>query len=377
MLQFTNGGNLVQSLDELPKIIGTERIYVDFETTSGNPKITSLNPHHNCHIAGICVATEKDAWYIPIDHRDKHWNLSYDPVIQWLSDLLTGCKEWVNHNIKYDAHVATNNGVKWDCRLVCTMTLAKIIDSDRYRYALSALSRDWLNEDVSKYENRLTVFLKNCKSKDYGDVPADIMGEYGCQDVITTRRLYHHIIRRMPEQCRKVMETEILLTPVLYDIEQEGMCVNPQELQIKELQILTRCIEIEEEILQLTNIAIRPHTNADCFDLLCNNFGLPVLGYTENNNPSFDKETLKKYSRHPDVLDDESKTEVLALILEHRQLHILSAFFVKPYQELNIDGVMHPSYNQAVRTTRLSCKKPNAQQLSHEAKLLVHQPKNH
>jgi DNA polymerase-1 len=374
MIKFDNGGRLVQSLKELPRLTGAKRLYMDFETTSFDPKQKALKPYHGHRIAGIGVTADdkKGAWYIPIRCTHEQWNLPLKPVLKWLNDTINSCEEWVNHGVKFDAHFARQDGIDFNCRLVDTNTLAKVIQSDRFSYELDTLSSEWLEDDISGHKSRVDTYLAGCKSKNYGDTPADILGEYGCQDVLTNRILDKYLRRRKSEQVSRVWETEILLTPVLFDMEVEGLHVDPTELLKQQLLILNELLILEEELHKLTDISIRPHTNADCYEVLCNKYGLPVLGRTKKKEPSFDKDTLVSYRAYPLVQQNPELTTIVTKIQRYRKLHTLHNFFVAPYIEHQVDGVMHPDYNQIVRTGRMSCRRPNSQQLSYEAKLLVH-----
>lgn len=372
MIKFANGGRLVQAVHELPDV-HAKQVFIDLETTSGGPKLTSLNPWHHCSIAGICITYDDcpTSWYIPIGHNDTRWNIDRDAVLRWANSITYD--EWINHNVKYDAHVWANAGLRITGKLTDTMTLSKIIDSDRVTkggYGLKALSRTWLN--APPYTDRVDAFVKGANTKDYGDCPADILGEYGCQDVITARSLYHYVMDKMPESCLGVCETECLLTPVLFDMERVGLHVNQTELKVAELKTLRRMFEIEQWLHEVTGEAIRPHVNNDCFDVLCNKYGLPILGRTDTGNPSFDKAALNLYLADPHVLEDKKLHQVIEGIIEYRKLNTLNSLFLEPYQEFAVGGIMHSSYNQAVRTGRMSCSSPNMQQLSKLAKTLVH-----
>ena len=377
MIHFENGGRLVQSLNELPNLRNAKNLYLDTETTSFDRKEKAFKPWHGHRICGVAAtADEKQgAWYIPVRCNHEKWNLPLEPVIRWVDDTINSCEDWVNHNVKFDAHFLKQDGINFNCRLVDTNTLAKIVNSDRFSYELGVLSREWLEEDTSSYEDRLKALLTGCKSKDYGGVPGDMIGEYGCQDVITNRKLYKYLLRRRHEQTVKVWETEILLTPVLFDMEVTGLHVDLLELQKEQLKVLYQLSKLEEQLHGLTGFPIRPHTNPDCYEALCNKYGLPVLGRTEKKEPSFDKAVMISYRAHPLVRDSELLTKIVTKIQKYRKLHTLHSFFIKPYIEHQVDGVMHPDHNQCVNTGRLSCRRPNAQQLSLEAKTLVHPPK--
>jgi DNA polymerase I len=374
MIHFQNGGRLVESLSELPNFGPQKYIYADFETSSGDPKKTSLNPWKNCYFCGIAITTDdaEGAWYVPIGHEDTDWNLPAIPVLEWLQDVFDNSRYWVNHNVKYDAIVAHRSNIRIP-EMICTLALAKIIDSDkiiRGGYKLSALSRDWLDEEIDGFESKLKGYLEKCK--DYGRVPADIMGAYACQDAMTVRKLWKFEQAMLPPMCQGVWETEQKLTNVLFDMEIAGLHVNPEELQVEQFKLTTQLLAIEEKIHKASGQSMRPHVNDDCFDYLCNMHGLPVLGWTDEGNPSFDKHTLGAYLRHPFVVENELLTTVIGDMLSYRKKNTLLSLFVETFLDLHVDGVIHPSYNQSVRTARMSCKMPNAQQQTGESKELVH-----
>lgn len=376
MLKFPNNGILVQQLSELPDLKGAQRLYLDVETTSGDPKIASTNPWHHCAIAGIAVTADecKQAWYIPIRHHDERWNLPLEPVVEWLRNTVSSCAAWINHNIKYDAHCCAQEEAIFTGELIDTLTLAKLIDSDRVMrggYGLRTLSLAWLDKDISKTELRVSTFLRELRSKDYGVVPADILGEYACQDVLTNRALYHYILDKMPERSQLICSIEMKVTPVLWDIEQRGVHLDLLESKKKELSTLNEILTIEERLHKITGQPMRPHTNDDCFEVLCNQFGLPILAQTETGNPSFDKAALLEYSTHPLVMTNPKLVEIIKRCLRYRELSTFYSLFLEPYSNLAVGDILHPSYNQTVRTGRMSCSAPNMQQLSNMAKRLI------
>jgi DNA polymerase-1 len=378
MISFSNGGRLVQDLSKLPNLKNSKQLYLDFETASFDRREKALKPYHGHKIAGICVTANEipGAWYVPIRCSHKQWNLPLEPTLKWLKETILSCEEWVNHGVKFDAHFAKQDGIDFACKLVDTLSLAKVVQSDRYEYGLDSLSLEWLEEDISPLDARVQAYLTSCKSKDYGDVPGDIIGEYGCQDALSTRKLYQYLLRRRHEQTVGIWNTEIALTPVLFDMEVAGLRVDPKELMTQQFLIFNEMLALEEQLHKLTGIAMRPHTNEDCFEVLCNKYGLPVLGYSEGSEkkigePSFDKDILISYLSHPLVQQSPELTDVVGKIQRYRKLHTLNSFFVTPYQEHQINGLMHSDYNQIVRTGRMSCRRPNAQQLSSAAKAFI------
>ena len=373
MLEFSNGGCLVQDISELPNLAGEPTIIADFETASGNKKIKSVNPWHNCYAAGLAITVPNSprSWYVPVGHYHGG-NIPVEPVIDWWCDIVERADRWVNHNVKYDAHVSTNClGILPECELWCTLTHAKILDSDRIMrggYGLDALSRTWLQHDISKFELALQPYLGK-KNQDYGWIPADVMGEYACQDVLTAGRLYKFQCERKQPEWDRIWNVETKLTYVLFEMERNGLRIDPHEIMKADLLATQRMIILMEELKELVGWTFRPHVNEDCFEVLCGKYQLPIMGWTDSNppNPSFDQEALKKYLGHPYAPRD-----IVTRMLEFRTLHTWQSMFLKPYQELNVDGTLHAIYNQCVRTGRMSASKPNSQQLDTKTKQLIH-----
>lgn len=367
MIKYDNGGCLVEDVSELPNFARSKELFIDFETTSGNPKLKSTNPWFNCEIAGVCITADdcRNSFYVPFNS-----GLPLPKIKGWLRKMIETAESWINHNIKYDAHVFANCvGLKRPLpKLIDTLTLSKIIDSDRLTkggYSLAALSRDWLDEDILEYEAKLKPYLH--RNNDYGKIPPDVIGEYGCQDVLTARELWKYLQSKLPERCTGVWKTEIALTSILFEIERNGMRIDPLELKRTALLTLRKIIEIDEKLEAVTGRSFRPHVNADCFDVLCNQFGLPTLGETSTGNPSFDKKALAAYAVHP-----QAPSDLVDLIIQSRELNTFHGLFLEPYQHYNVNGFLHPTYNQAVTTGRMSCGEPNAQQLNTKAKRLIH-----
>lgn len=380
MLHLRNGGLMVEDASELPDLRG-RTLYLDLETTSFDRKKTSLNPWRDCWIAGAAIAVDDSpAHYVPCRHR-RGVNLDPEVVERWLRPIVERAEEWVNHNVKYDAHVLREDfQIEARCPLVCTVVRAKLLDSDRqFRggYGLDALSRDLLSEDISEYELALSPYLRDCK--DYGEAPSDVMAAYACQDALTNRRLDRWQRSQLPDDMRRVWETETALTQVLTRMEKRGMRVDPHRLKIQEMAATVALLRIEEELHKIVGFPMRPHVNGDCYEVLCGRYGLPVLKRTEVSdgedgedgeeaagNPSFDKDALQLYLAHP-----LAPTEVVRLMLSYRKLNTLLSVFVRKFQELHVDGVVHSTYNQCVRTGRMSCRNPNSQQNSEDSKELI------
>lgn len=369
MLICSNGVCIVETEEELPQLDGLQ-LFLDLETTSRDPEKDSLNPWFDCWIAGICVAVDQSAvFYIPVGHHLGR-NINQVAVYDWLIDLMKRIPEWVNHNLKYDAHVIENQtGYRYQGRMVDTVVLARLLNSDLMSHSLDNLMKEWLPDVAGKAGDVLSPYL--IKNKDFGRIPIDILGFYGGQDVVCNRRLFKFIMDTMPPECAYLVEVEIAVTSILYDIERLGMRTTPALLQAMNIYYIQALFKIEHEILEKTGYNIRPHVNDDCYDLLHNGYNLPVIKWTQDDegndlNPSFAKDVLQNYLAVPGA-----PTEIINLLLQYREMNTFRNLFLETYLRLNVNGVLHPDMNQTVRTGRMSVRRPNNQQLNKNAKKLI------
>lgn len=98
---------------------------------------------------------------------------------------------------------------------------------------------------------------------------------------------------------------------------------------------------------------------------LISDLGLPVLKRTPQGKPSFDKEALEEYELYLDASGDETAQKVLTY--RGWQKTVSSNF--QAYLDLMDDNeILHPNYKvHGTRTSRLSCEKPNLQQIPRES----------
>jgi len=368
---------LCETVEDLFEIPDFEHLYADAETSSRNRNLTSINPWHHCWPLGIAITGDNyiRCWYVP-------WTLCVQN--NWLQNKFDKAKSWTNHNIKYDMHVLANHGVSIPKHLICICTQAgaHLIDSDRTfkgGYTLDALAKAWLSKEYRKKGNLLAPYLKD--NKDYGNIPIDILAYYACFDVKVNRALQGYILKHMPEESDKLYANEICLTKVLWRMERTGLCINPAEVQIAEFACLRRMLDIEDKLQKQLGYCVNPDSRKQLFDLICNRFGQPVRKWTnvdhwgnrtDKSNPSFDKDALQEY-----ITSIETPKElkgIIKLLLKYRVESQHRSMFYEPWQKLHIEGVLHSQYNQNLRTGRLSCKQPNAQQLDKLVKALIHPP---
>jgi len=369
---------IVEDVNDLPlSFIGSKRVYLDLETTSQDDEKTSLSPWRDCKLLGICITVDDfpNVLYIPLRHQRQgaFKNLPIEPVKQWLSDVLATCEEWINHNIKYDAHALYNDfGIYPRCKLVDTLCLAKMYNSSKFKYTLTLCMSEDLSYAIGGFEYEMQQYLDG--SKDYGVVPIDKMAKYGAVDAAAVRELHRFYIKHIPEECSRIRDVEIDLTPMLFDMENTGMLLD-MELIANDMLLFPQFLgNLKRGIMEELGVSdFKPNVNKHCQDLICGTMGLPVIEYTDREHkPSFSAKALEGYKN---MVKD--KVKVIHYLEAWKRHYKLLTSFVRPYYRQQIDGLLHPDYNQIVSSGRMSCRTPNAQQLPPLAKKYIVPPEGY
>jgi len=386
LIVLPNNSKICERVEDLPNLTFAKELFLDVETKRvfDHKKLGGLYPWKGDRICGIGVTVDnhREQWYAPVRHTAPGSNnLPIEPVMRWAQDLVSSCTDWINHNVKFDAICLHADGVEFKCRLIDTAVMTRLHYSDYPSYALKKLCSSLLGVDTGS-EDRVKTYLDSIKSKNYADVPIDLLGEYCCDDIRMNRVLYRFLQKERPPELADLWETETLLTPVLYDMEVRGIIIDPQECKIEAVKSLRKMIELSTDIVELTG---REFTNSnDCiYDIFVNQLGLPVLATikekdeesgrkVDTGRPTFDKDALQLYIAHPQVTSDPKTLRIVKSIAEYRIESTFKSLYLDTFLELNVDGVLHPNYNQSVRSGRLSCSRPNSQQQNKRSKRLIY-----
>jgi len=400
MIDLRNNFHIIENLSELPNLQNKREIFCDVETKRvfDDKKLGGLYPWKGDRICGFGISADDDPniFYIPVRHTGSKLqiskNLPIENVMNWAKDVLQSCEDWINHFVKFDAMMFdVGDDVEFKCRLICTLNLAKLYYSDRFAYGLKPLCQDWLDYDTGSLD-RVTAYLESIKSKSYADVPIDLLGEYCNDDIRMNRMLYRFLQKKMQariektkgvkgEAVRQLIETEIKLTSVLFDMEKDGLHVDEQQLKIESAKTLKIMIRNATEIAEMAGREFT-NSNACMYDILISQYGLPILAtikerddngrWVDTGRPSFDKDAMALYKVHPVVTSDPKINKLVSMIAEYRKEQQYKSLFLDTFLRLNVDGIVHPNYNQSVKTGRLSCSAPNSQQQNERSKKLIH-----
>ncbi len=154
-------------------------------------------------------------------------------------------------------------------------------------------------------------------------------------------------------------ETEADFIRQIAEIKQRGIAINTEFSRKKAIEGTRICNQIKGQL------GWNPGSPQQLGKYLIDDLGLPVLKRTPNGGPSFDKEALEEYEVYLDAQGDATAKKVL----EYRGWSKTVSSNFQSYLELMDENrILHPNYKvHGTRTGRLSCEKPNLQQIPRES----------
>jgi len=227
---------------------GVDTVAIDIETYDPNLKTKGLGAiTGDGYITGVAVATGKDSVYFPLRHSDKKLDFKeleefWDQINKKL--LQNNKITKVFHNAMYDVcWLQSVTGKKLKGRIVDTMVAASVIDENRFKYSLDALSKDYLNEGKYKYDLENLVLkdsngVKKNAISNMHEVPFSIAEQYAKQDVNLTLKLWELFDKKLDEvlytkpetkkeyNLRNIFELETKLFPCLVDMKFKGVRID-------------------------------------------------------------------------------------------------------------------------------------------------------
>lgn len=169
--------------------------------------------------------------------------------------------------------------------------------------------------------------------------------------------LYEKFDQDLNEEERKLYrEIELPLTDVLFDMEQEGVCVDETMIDELSLRYKAELKELTDKIYEAAGETFNVNSPSQLGKIL---FEKLRLG---GGKPQKSK-TSKGYSTTAEVLEKMSDEHaIIPLILRYRQVQKLNSTYLEGFKPLVKEGKIHTTYNQTnTATGRLSSANPNLQ----------------
>lgn len=334
-------------------------VCVDTETTS----LSELQ----AELVGVAMAlTPGEACYIPVAHRTaegldfsqaKIIQLPREAVLAKLKPLLEDpCTLKIGQNVKYDAHVFANYGIRV-APFDDTMLLSYALDEGLHKHGMDELSETFLNHKPIAFSD---VAGKGKGQITFDLVPVERAAAYSAEDADVTLRLFHIMKPRLAaERMTTVYETlERPLMPVLLDMERAGIIIDSAVLSRLSGKFAQTMAGLEEQAYKQAGERFNVGSPKQLGDILFGKMGLPGGKKTKTGAWSTDADMLDTLAAQG---HDLPKT-----LLEWRQLAKLKSTytdalptFINPQT-----GRVHTSYAMASTSTgRLSSTDPNLQNI--------------
>lgn len=327
-----------------------------------------------------------------------------DVVVSKLKPILENERMLVLQNAKYDVHILYNwckidicFNVYWD-----TMIAAGLLDENSSKglkewyknYVIPSKVKNGEEDETTKPTFKFGSLFDKIP---YDTIPHNLATYYACHDTHMTKEVF--LYQKNVFECglydldkvyKLFREVEMPLMPVLVHVEREGIYVDADFLEKdigKALQSKLDDIELkiksylgEKTLVQKSKTRTKDgikykekYTEWEDLNIKSPKQLIQKL-YVEHKiiDPVMEWDSKKrkkvpKYKTDKKTLNwNKQKHPVIPYILEYRGLSkLIDAFCVSLAEEsrTSLDGKVHPSYNQMVRTGRMSCSNPNLQQV--------------
>ncbi|PKO57688.1 MAG: DNA polymerase I, partial [Betaproteobacteria bacterium HGW-Betaproteobacteria-19] len=336
----------------LEKLNGAELTAFDTETTSLDPMAAKL--------VGMSFSmVEGEAAYLPLAHRgaDAPDQLPIAEVLARLQPWLASeAHAKVGQNLKYDAHVLLNHGIRLGGIAHDTLLQSYVLESDR-SHDMDSLAKRHLGLTTIPYTE---VCGKGAKQIGFDEVAVDRATEYAAEDADITLRLHRALwpqVEAAPRLEVLYREVELPTLSVLLDMERIGVLIDPFLLAQHGEELGRRLVGLEREAHELAGQPFNLGSPKQLGEILFGKLGLPTVKKTATGQPSTDEEVLQQLAEdYP----------LPKLLLEHRGLAKLKSTYADklPRMVNPKTGRVHTSFSQAVAVTgRLASSEPNLQNI--------------
>lgn len=223
-------------------------------------------------------------------------------------------------------------------------------EAEALKEALKTLDLDILIEGLKEVTKSI-VRQNNAK-----------LEEYGKKDVIYPIKLFNLFKKKLvKEDLLKVYTYEMRAYKAYAVVEKEGIYIDPKKDQVaqelrKEYSDLLKELNTVAEInwnsgAQIGKVLFGKKNAPVTIDgeVVGVSLGLKPLGYTGKGAPKTDTASLVELAE---------KDPICEKLVEYKKLVKLETF-INSWDELMVDGQIHPSFNITARTGRTTCSNPN------------------
>ena len=354
-----------------------DTVAIDIETYDPNLKTKGLGAiRKDGFITGVSVATGKDTVYFGLHHSDKttskeeekeFWDQLNKKLLQ-NSNIIK-----VFHNAIYDVcWLRAVTGKMLKGRLVDTMVAASVIDENRFKYSLDALSKDYLNDSKYKYDLYEKAAIEGIKDpmSNMHRLSYGLVKLYAKQDVDLTLKLWNLFNKKLDKTlytktennkvytCRNIFELETRLFPCLVEMKFKGVRIDTQKLENLGKRLRRRRDNLLSIIKKHTGLKLQLWAATSIKQLLDNRKITKFEKTPKSRMPKLPKDFLKTH-----------EDRFLKMVSKAREADKAVNTFIEGLKSYIYKGRIHADINQikgdggGTVTGRFSMSNPNLQQI--------------
>lgn len=376
--------------DEWRDVSNADKIAIDTETYDPDLQAAGAGwARKSGHLCGVSIAAKfgDEIWsnYYPINHPNTN-NWPKDKVIDYITDCFKKAKVRVFANAEYDMGWLNRYGVPLSAMIANgpiddVLAKAVLVDETWLSHSLDNVGAFYVGERkdeelLKDHQVRSTYGIQDIK-KDLWKLPAGFVGTYAEQDAVLTLKaddaldpyIAHHPLTG--KSLEKVYDLERRLIPMLFEMHKRGVKIDVNRAEQVKVELEQKKQELQNKINEIGGLKININSGDD-IGAACDNLGISYPRTARTNKPSFTADFL-----------DNSENEFLLMIREARKIGKVQSTFIDPIIDKCVDGRIYPQLNALKRvedgldgssgtiTGRLSCVKPNLQQVSSRDKVLA------
>lgn len=306
---------------------GSGPIVVDLETQG-------LRPYHGERLCGIALGElyGDRQYYFPFRQSSGNLPLAW---LQTLRELLATRSCWVGHNIKFDLTFLTMDGFEQPESIMDSMLAAHLTNENETSFGLKELGIKYIGPEAAAASNQLMLFLAklHLKKGDICKLPADLVWEYACQDIVLTRQVMRLYLEQglPPWRLQSLFHDVCEYNQALLAMELRGLPVDRTVFEQARLELAPELEQAHRDINEAAGFEI----NLNSPKQICAWLSLP----------SSDKDTLNNWL---DEREEETvQTENVRKLLRFRRLFKLDKTYYKRFLEMTDEyGRLHASFKQ-------------------------------
>jgi len=323
----------------------------DTETTGLEPMLARL--------VGMSFAFGDAAWYLPLAHE---YPGAPDPI--GADKALAILKPWleserhrkVGQNLKFDAHILANHGVRL-AGIAHDTLLESYVYEVHERHDMDSMAMRHLGWKTITYDE---VTGKGAARIPFAAVDIERATEYAAEDADFALCAHGVLFAKISadDKLKTVYERiEMPVLPVLLRVERNGVLVDGAKLEAQSHELGKEMLEIEQKAYQAAGQPFNLSSPRQLGEILFERQKLPVKKKTPKGQPSTDEDVLAELA-----LD----YPLPKLLLEYRGLAKLKSTYTDKLPRM-VDpntGRVHTTYSQATAVTgRLASNDPNLQNI--------------